>query len=68
MPSFGEVVRAVDMPIAPLDENDPQAAALGYKHDASQVDTDQFPVRATDSGAKQYCHNCQLYTGVPGKP
>lgn len=59
--------RAGDLPVVPLDENDPQALALGYKHDASQVDTGSFPVRATEAGAKQYCQNCQLYSGVPGK-
>ena len=52
---------------APIDENDPHARALGYKHDASQVDTKRFPVRATRVGAQQYCKNCQLYTGVEGK-
>jgi hypothetical protein len=65
--AFGEVAWAADLPVTALAENDPQAAALGYKHDANQVDTAQFPVRATESGAKQYCYNCQLYTGVPGK-
>ena len=64
---FDQVAWAVDLPIAPLDESDPQAMALGYKHDANQVDTEQFPVRASASGVNQYCSNCQLYTGVPGK-
>lgn len=67
LPSLGQAVWAADMPVTPLDENDPQALALGYKHDANQVDTEKFPVRASQTGAKQYCHNCQLYTGVPGR-
>ncbi len=52
---------------APIDENDPHARALGYVHDASDVDTKRFPVRATKAGGLQFCRNCQLYTGVEGK-
>ena len=44
-----------------LAEDNPQAMALGYKHDASQVDTAKYPKRAGDEGAKQFCHNCNLY-------
>ena len=50
---------AGDMP--KLDEADPAAAALGYKHDATQVDTAKFPKRAGEEGAKQLCSNCALY-------
>ena len=52
---------AGDMP--KLAEDDPQASALGYKHDASAVDTGKFPKRAGDAGATQFCHNCQLFQG-----
>ena len=38
-------------------ETDPQAAALGYKADASKVDKAKFPKFATG----QVCTNCQLY-------
>ena len=55
-------VQAADMP--KLDEADPQAASLGYRHDASTVDVAAFPKRAGDEGAKQLCSNCQLYTGA----
>jgi hypothetical protein len=41
-----------------LDEADPVAASLGYKHDATQV-TD--PKRQD----QQHCSNCQFYTGKP---
>lgn len=43
-------------------ENDPQAAALGYKADASKVDKAKFPKYA----AKQTCSTCQLYQGKAG--
>lgn len=49
---------------APLvDENDPAAVAIGYVHDAEQVDVSRFPKRAGESGAAQFCHNCALYQG-----
>lgn len=67
LPGIGQAAWAADLPVVPLDENDEQAAALGYRHDANQVDTAQFPVRASASGANQYCYNCQLYSGVPGQ-
>lgn len=43
-------------------EDDPLAASLGYKHEASAVDTAKYPKRAGAEGAKQFCHNCQFYT------
>jgi hypothetical protein len=49
-----------------LDETDPKATALGYKHDATQVDTGKFPKRSGDAGAKQFCSNCNLYAEVEG--
>ena len=52
---------ADDMP--KLSEDDAQAKALGYKHDASAVDTTKFAKRAGDAGATQFCDNCQLYQG-----
>lgn len=45
-----------------IEETDPAAAALGYKHDAAQVDKAKFP-RQT---GEQSCANCQLYTGAEG--
>ncbi|MGI9301592.1 MAG: high-potential iron-sulfur protein [Gammaproteobacteria bacterium] len=45
-----------------IDEGDPAAAALGYKHDASAVDTAKFPKQT----GEQNCANCQLYTGAEG--
>ena len=43
-------------------ETDPQAAALGYKADASKVDKAKFPKYA----AGQNCGSCSLYQGKAG--
>jgi len=42
-------------------ETDPQAAALGYKANASTVDKAKYPKYA----AGQACSNCALYQGKP---
>jgi hypothetical protein len=44
-------------------EEEPLAQAMGYKKDASTVDTAKFPKRAGDAGGNQFCHNCALYGG-----
>ena len=44
-----------------LEEDAPTAKALGYRHDATTVDTEQFRRRAGEAGANQFCHNCVLY-------
>ena len=46
---------------AKLDESNPTAVALGYKHDANDVDVDRFAKRATEEGKKQFCDNCLHY-------
>jgi hypothetical protein len=43
-------------------KNDPQAAALVYKADASKVDAAKHPKFA----AGQACSNCALYQGKAG--
>jgi len=43
-------------------ENDPQAAGVGYKADATKVDKAKFPKYA----AGQSCSNCALYQGKAG--
>ena len=60
-----------------LQESDPIAVALGYKKNASPVDTIKYPKRAGAAGATQFCNNCALYsagedglggcTAIPGK-
>jgi len=49
-----------------VDETDPVAQALGFKIDATTVDTAKFPKRAGEEGAKQLCSNCALFQGKPG--
>jgi hypothetical protein len=44
---------------AMLSDADPQAAALGYKADATKTDKVKFPKYA----AGQVCTNCALYQG-----
>ena len=44
---------------AKLDENDPQATAVGYKHDTTKVDPKKFPKHEK----AQKCANCQLFQG-----
>jgi len=47
---------------APLvQETEPQAAALGYKNDATKVDKAKYPKYAPG----QNCANCALYQGKP---
>lgn len=46
-----------DVPL--VAETDPQAAALGYKADATKVDKVKYPKYA----AGQHCASCQLYQG-----
>jgi hypothetical protein len=59
------IAQSAGAPVLPkgpseIDEADPQAVALGYKHDATEVD----PKYKRDAG--QICANCQLYSGTPG--
>lgn len=44
---------------AKLDEKDPQAVSLGYRHDTNKVDKAKFPKHE----ASQKCSNCQLFQG-----
>jgi hypothetical protein len=43
-------------------EDDPVAASLGYRQDATKVDTEKFPKRKGPEGEKQFCKNCQFFT------
>ncbi len=42
-----------------VDEADPQAKALGYRHDTTKVDAKQYPKHAD----AQKCSTCQLFQG-----
>ncbi len=45
-----------------LEPNAPNAVALGYAKDHSQVDTDRWPKKAGDTGATQRCSSCALFS------
>ena len=46
-----------------LDERDPSAIALGFKHDVASIDSMAFPRRSLETGGEtQFCNNCALYT------
>ena len=45
-----------------LEEADPQAIALGYKHDTTKVDPKKYPKHAV----AQKCSNCPLFQGKAG--
>lgn len=46
-----------------LDEEGPEAAQLGYRHDATKVDKKKFPSYKPGEA----CGNCQLFQGKPDK-
>lgn len=51
-----------------LEESDPTAMALGYKHNVEDINAEMFPRRSTEpNGSEQYCDNCVLYTGEAGE-
>lgn len=47
-----------------VDENEQQAQALGYKHDAAKVDKAKFK----NFQAGQLCSNCNFYKAGAGAP
>lgn len=49
-----------------LEESDAMAQALGYKHDASEVDLAQFPSRGEPGSANEFCHNCVHFQAPAG--
>ena len=55
---LARTARADDLPH--IAENDPTAAALGYKEDASKVDAAKYPQRKPD----QLCSNCNFFQGT----
>lgn len=52
--------RAADAP--KVDEKDPAATGLGYKHDATKVDTKKYATYKAGS----VCGNCQFFQGKAG--
>jgi hypothetical protein len=53
-----------DLPQLALD--DPSAQALGYRHDAANVDLQKYPQRAAPEAQEHYCRNCALFQGGEG--
>ena len=45
-----------------VEESDPQATALGYKHDTTTVDASAY----ANHDPSQICAGCNLYTGKEG--
>lgn len=45
-----------------VEETEPKATAIGYKHDSAKVDRARYPKHSAD----QRCHNCLAW--APAKP
>lgn len=58
----GAATQALAQP-AKVDENDPAAKGIGYKHDATKVDAAKYPTFAKG----KVCSGCQLYQGKAGE-
>lgn len=56
-------VRTASAQATKLEETDPIAVSLGYRHDASKADAKKFPAFAPGRN----CANCQLYQGKAGE-
>ena len=54
--------RADDLPLLP--ESDPTATALGYKEDATKVETAKYPTYKPG----QLCSNCKFFGGTDKTP
>ena len=44
-----------------IEESEPKAASLGYKHDSAQVDKARFPKHTP----AEKCNNCMAWLGKP---
>lgn len=54
---------SLDSAAEKVDETEPLAIQLGYHIKADDVEQTKFPQYAN----RQFCHNCQLYTGTQGE-
>jgi hypothetical protein len=61
--ALGAAARPGTAQPARVEESDPQAVALAYKHDATKVDAKKYPRYA----AGQLCSNCQLFLAKSGE-
>jgi len=62
VPFFAALPAGAGGHLPKLEESDPQAVGLGYKHNTADVDKDKH-VNHTE---EQLCSNCQLYQGKEG--
>lgn len=61
LPALAQMQMAVAADLPQVDENDPTAKALGYKHDSTKVDLAKYPKHTP----AQLCGNCKLVQGEP---
>lgn len=61
-PAAEPAAEAPAQELAEVSLDDPTAQALGYQHDAANVDATRFPQRQ----ANQLCSNCTLFQGKDG--
>jgi len=47
-----------------VEETEPKAVSLGYRHESAQVDKAKFPKHSAD----QKCNNCIAWLGKPSDP
>ena len=47
-----------------VEESEPKAVSLGYRHDTAKVDKAKFPKHSPD----QKCNNCIAWLGKPADP
>jgi hypothetical protein len=47
-----------------VEESEPKAMSLGYRHDSAQVDKAKYPKHTPD----QKCNNCVAWLGKPSDP
>lgn len=62
-PLLPALIGAARAELPKLEESDPTAAALGYKHDTNAVDQAKYPNHRPD----QMCSNCNLIQGAEGE-
>lgn len=55
---------AASAAIKQVDENEPKAVSLGYRHDSTKVDKAKFPKHSPD----QKCNNCIAFLGKASDP
>ena len=60
------IKKSVPSGIPYLSPEDPQAKALSYTADVTDVDSERLNLKTSPAEAGQRCATCQLYSGAPG--